>query len=223
VNGTITANKAIYAQTGITFTGTSGYTFTGNTTGDTGLFSNAPGDLRLYTAGSPALTFQNSGNLAIFAGAVTVGTTLTSTSLAVSGAITAGSLILNGALQAGNTSITKFRVKSAMSLGYVAGVASTSNVYPNTVTINYTGGQIEAIRLSAVSADGTGTATTFQIKKNGVVIATIALPTGGQTAIAYPIVNPTPLVVGDQLQAFCTVAGTATGVSVIAELSQYVY
>jgi hypothetical protein len=223
VNGTITAEKAIYAQTGIAFAGVDGFVFTGDTAGSTGMFSIGPGDLRLYTVGTQALAFTNNGTLATFIGAVGVGTALTTNSLTVSAGATVGNLTINGTLNGGSTTISKFRVKSSMDLGYIAGTSSTGNVYPNRVVPGYTGGQIEVIRLSAVTADSTSTATTFNITKNGQVIGTVSLPNGSKTAQAFPITNPTPITAGDQIQAVCTVAGTSVGVSVSLELSQFVY
>jgi hypothetical protein len=220
VNGNLTANKAIIAGLGSGYNATSGYSFVG--TPDTGLFSSVAGDLRLVTAGAPALLFSNGGSLATFSNSVVVTSALTAQSLTTTGnTVVDGNLTVNGTLYAGTSAITKFRVKGTHQLGYVAGPASTSSTYPNTVVVAYTGGQIEGIRLAAVTADTTATQTTFNILKNGQVIGNISLSNGAKTAFQFPLTMPTPIAGGDQLQAVCTTAGTATGITVTLEYSQF--
>ena len=224
VNGILTANSGIYAQTGVTFAGTSGYTFTGNGTGDTGMFSSGPGDLRFYTSSVKALCFQNTGQQAVFVNNVTVPGNLTSQTIAASGnVIVGGNLTLNNSLYAGTTTISKFRTKDMLDLGYHSGVVAASAIYMATPVPNFSGGQIENLWISTITPDTNSTQTTFNILKNGIIIGQVSLTNGATISSNYPTINPTPITMGDQLHAVCTTVGTATGVNISVEVSQFVY
>lgn len=224
VNGSIIAQKNVAAGPGIAFGGAGGFTFTGTTNSDTGLFSTGGSDLRLVTGGTSALAFQNAGSLASFSGSVNVAQAITTNSLTASGNATFnGNLVVNGILYAGTSAIQKFRVKNIINLGFNASTTSTATTYPNIAVPGFVGAQIEAIRLGAITADGTSTQSTFSIFKNGQLIGTIALPNGSTTALAYPINGTEPIQAGDQLHATCTQAGTSTGVTVELEMSQFLF
>jgi hypothetical protein len=218
------AVKSIQASTGLTFAGTNGFVFTGSGAAfDTGMFSNGAADLRFFTgAGTPALTLISGA--ATFAGAITTSAGVNAATLTTTGnASVGGNLTLTGTLSAGTTTITKFRHKSLINLGNSMTTTATSFAYPNIVIPAYSSGTIDAVRLSAIAADGTSTQSTWQITKNGAVIATISLPNGQKTAKNFPITNPTPIAEGDQISAVCTVAGTSVGVAVLVEVSQSLY
>jgi hypothetical protein len=222
VNGTITSQKAIYAKTGIAFSGASGFSFTDSGASfDTGMFSNGTGDLRFYT-GSSNLALRFSSLNATFGGDILSTGLISAANISTTAAITVGSnLTLTGNLSAGGTTISKFRVKNMVELGWNPSTSNTGYAYPNKVMLAYSTGTIDAIRLSALTTDAS-TQTTFNITKNGAVIGTIALPNGQKTAKALPTIANTPIAEGDQLQAVCTTAGTSTGVTVTLEVSQFV-
>jgi len=220
VVGNLAASANVSAGLGIAYNGTAGYSFAA--TPDSGLFSTGVGDLRLVVGGSAAVTLSPS--LLTVDTALTVTGNATAAALTTTAGLTAGTdLTVNGRLLGGGTAISKFRLKGNLDLGTIAGPAATSNTYPNTIAVNYAGAQIEGVWLTAASADTDTTATTFNIVQNGAVIATIALGPGATSAFAYPLLNPTPLHGGDQLQAVCTAAGTASGATITLEFSQFLY
>lgn len=218
VVGNVAASRNISAGLGTTYNGTSGFSFAGVT--DTGVFSSGEGDLRLVVANTVALD--------ISATLITVNENLVATgsiaanTMSTVGALSVGTdLTITKRLFAGGSTITKFRVKGHIDLGYIAGTVATSSIYPNKVIVGYVGGTIDAIRLSVVTADTTSTQTAFNILLNGAVIGTVTLGNGATTALAYPVTNPQPIAAGDQLHCVCTSAGTATGALITIELSQF--
>jgi hypothetical protein len=220
VSGAISSTRSIAAGTGTT---SGGFTF-GGLSNNSGLYSLNATTMVLMVSGTTAETITPAG--ASFAVPLTAAAGVSATTLGTSGnASVGGSLTVAGPMLAGGTTITRYRVKTPLPLGYIAGTIATTganSVFPATVAIGYTGGQVEAIWMSSLTADGTGTATTLNILQNGTNIGTIIMPGGGTTALSYPLVNPTPVNARDVFQAVVTQAGGATGVYVVLELSEFI-
>jgi hypothetical protein len=179
----------------------------------------------LVVAGSGSVNVLSSSKISAASASVGVlsATAVNTTSLVCSGSATHGPLILTNVVQtSGGQIISNWRVLQSLFLGSTVGPASANaNNFPVIAFPNYHGGKIEAFHITATNADSS-TATTATIFKNGSSIGTVALTSSqitGLTTLGSPVV----INQGDYVQAILTTLGTAAGISVSIDVSQYVY